>query len=95
MKGGYFMVDMDGLNLASSSSQSKTTIYPQLVAALAQGKPVIGYGATYGSGKQATPTVLSVHRHNTTTIYAYTGVLQIAVTASAATVTDLTASTNN
>lgn len=92
MKGGYFMVDLAGLNLASSSSQSKTGIYPQLVAALDQGKPVIGYGATFGSGKPATPAPLTLYRYNATTIYAYTGVLQISVTASAAQVTDLTAS---
>lgn len=91
MKGGYFMVDLDGLSFASSSSQSKTGIYSQLVAAISQNKPVIGYGATYGAGKPATPTLLSVHRQNSTTIYAYTGVLQISVTASAAQVTDLTA----
>lgn len=92
MKGGYFMADLAGISLASSSSQSNTTIYPQLVAALAQNKPVIGYNATFGSGKPATPIALTVYRYDTTTIYALTGTLQIAVTASAAQVTDLAAS---
>jgi len=90
MKGGYFMVDLDGLNLASSSSQSKTGIYPQLVTALAQNKPVMGYGATHGSDKPATPAPLTIYRYNSTTIYAFTGVLKLSATASAVTVSDLT-----
>ena len=90
MKGGYFMIDMGALNLASSSSQSTSALYPQLQAALKQGKPVIGYNANFGSGKPATPIALTLHQYDTTTVYAYTGVLQIAVTASAAVVTDLT-----
>ena len=91
MRGGYFNVDMGGLDLASSSSQSTTALYPQLVQALAQDKPVYGYGATFGTGKPAAPIALVLYRYNTTTIYVYTGVLQISVTASAAVVTDLTA----
>ena len=91
MRGGYFNIDMGGLNLAGSGSQSTTALYPQMEKALAQDKPVYGYGATFGSGKPATPIALHLHRYNATTIYAHTGVLQISVTASAAAVTDLTA----
>lgn len=90
MKGGYFMVDLAGLNLSSSSSQSKTTIYPQLAAALAQDKPVFGYNANHGSGKADTPVPLFLYRYNTTTIYAFAGVLKLSATASAVTVSDLT-----
>lgn len=90
MKGGYFMVDMGALNLASSSSQSTSTLYPQLQAALKQGKPVIGYNANFGSGKPATPVALTLYQYDSTHVYVLTGVLRVSVTASAAVVTDLT-----
>lgn len=90
MKGGYFMVDLGGLDLTSASSQSTSALYPQLQAAMKQGKPVVGYNSKFGSGKPATPVALTLFQYDTTTVYAYTGVLQIAVTASAAAVTDLT-----
>lgn len=90
MKGGYFMVDMAGLNLGSTSAQSNTTLYPQLVQALAIDKPVFASGAVIGAGKEATPAPMTVYRNNSTTIIALVDVYSCSVTASSVTVSKTT-----
>lgn len=55
MNSGYIMVDCAGINLLSQSSQSKTGLYAECIAATNSGKPIIAYNLEYGSGVKMTP----------------------------------------
>lgn len=47
--GGYIMADVTGLNLALDTAQNITGIWNKAVKAMKQNKPIIAYGATYGT----------------------------------------------
>lgn len=51
MNGGYIMADCTGLNLASAESQEIAGIWDKAVKAIAQEKPIIAHGCTYGTAK--------------------------------------------
>ena len=55
MKGGYVMVDCEGLDLTSESPVTKTGFWKKAVAVLAAGKPIVAYNCVYGSGKPVSP----------------------------------------
>ena len=45
--GGYILVDVTGIELASSDAQSITGIWDKAVAAIASNKPIVASGCTY------------------------------------------------
>ena len=55
MKGGYVMVDCEGLDLTSESPVTKTGFWKKAVAVLAAEKPIVAYNCVYGSGKPVSP----------------------------------------
>ena len=55
MNSGYIMIDCAGIDLLSQSSQSKTGLYAECIAAKYSGKPTIAYNLEYGSGVTMSP----------------------------------------
>lgn len=55
MKGGYYMVDCEQLDLTSAETVTITGIWKKAVKALAAGKPIVAYNCIYGSGKPVSP----------------------------------------
>ena len=55
MKGGYYMVDCESLDLTSAESVTKTGFWKKAKKALASGKPIIAHNCIYGSGKPVSP----------------------------------------
>ena len=51
MKGGYHLVDCEGLDLTSAVKVTKTGFWNKAKLALAQDKPIVAYNCIYGSGK--------------------------------------------
>lgn len=47
--GGYILVDVTGIELASSEAQSVTGIWDKAVAALASNKPIVASGCKYST----------------------------------------------
>lgn len=55
MKGGYYMVDCEALDLTSTETVTKTGFWNKAKACLAQDKPIMAYNCIYGSGKPVSP----------------------------------------
>ncbi len=49
MNGGYIMVNCTGLNLSETDPQSISGIWNEAKKAIAANKPIVAYGAIYGS----------------------------------------------
>lgn len=47
--GGYILVDVTGIELATSDAQSVTGIWDKAVAAIASNKPIVASGCTYSA----------------------------------------------
>lgn len=55
MKGGYVIVDCEGLDLTSQSKVTKTGFWNKAKKVLAAGKPIIATNCIYGTGKPVSP----------------------------------------
>lgn len=55
MNGGYFLVDVSGLDLTSQTEVTISGIWNKAVKALAQKKPIITHGCVYGTGVPVSP----------------------------------------
>lgn len=55
MNGGYFLVDVTGLDLTETDPQEMTGIWDKAVAALKTNKPIVVYGCSYGVGVPVSP----------------------------------------
>ena len=78
MKGGYILVDCGGLELNSSSTQSKTGLYKRAKAALATGKPVHAVNCLMNNGYCA-PVSVTAWQEDSTTIIATGHVLRVVI----------------
>lgn len=55
MKGGYQLVNCEGLDLTSQVKVTKAGFWNKAVNALAVGKPIIATNCIYGTGKPVSP----------------------------------------
>ena len=55
MKGGYLLVDCEGLDLTSDTKVTKTGFWKKAQAALAADKPLVFQNCIYGTGKPVSP----------------------------------------
>ena len=55
MNGGYFLVDVTGLDLTETDPQEMAGIWDKAVAALKTNKPIMAYGCSYGVGAPVSP----------------------------------------
>lgn len=55
MNGGYYMVNISGLDLTDTDPQSISGIWNDAVKAIATGKPIVAHGCVYGSGVPVSP----------------------------------------
>ena len=55
MKGGYMLIDCEGLDLTSAVKVTKTGFWNKAKNALASNKPLVAYNCIYGSGKPVSP----------------------------------------
>lgn len=94
MNGGYVMIDATGIDLLAESSKTVAGIYNKFLKALQADKPILAYGATYGTAGSSPISVNVIPASNAVTVY--TGVYSIAISnADAVVVTNLTASSAN
>lgn len=56
MKGGYFMVDLKGLDLTDDSEQTISGLYAQMQKAIKSKKPLIGFNSVWGSNSDSPMT---------------------------------------
>ena len=92
MNGGYFMVNLKGLDLTSAEEQTITGLYDQMQKAIKSGKPLIGYGAVWGSNSDSplTPIHFFAQQWNSTMVVGTSSILNITCTnADKVTVTSL------
>lgn len=55
MNGGYYMVNIKGLDLTETDPQSISGIWNDAVKAIATGKPIVAHGCVYGTGVPVSP----------------------------------------
>lgn len=55
MNGGYYMVNIKGLDLTDTDPQSISGIWNDAVKAIATGKPIVAHGCIYGTGVPVSP----------------------------------------
>ena len=55
MKGGYYLVDCENLDLTSTESVTKTGFWQKAKDALAINKPLVAYNCLYGTGHPVSP----------------------------------------
>lgn len=55
MNGGYYMVNIKGLDLTDTDPQSISGIWNDAVKAIATGKPIVAHGCVYGTGVPVSP----------------------------------------
>ena len=79
MKGGYFMVDCQGLDLTSDTKVTKTGFYKLAEAALAQDKPIVAYNCVYGTGKPVSAVTCFGWRLSSTSIVIVGATLHIII----------------
>ena len=56
MKGGYFMVDLKGLDLTDDTEQTISGLYAQMQKAIKSKKPLIGFNIVWGSNSDSPMT---------------------------------------
>lgn len=56
MKGGYFMVDLKGLDLTDDTEQTISGLYAQMQKAIKSKKPLIGFNSVWGSNSDSPMT---------------------------------------
>lgn len=79
-KGGYQIIDCNGLNLLGGSTpQTKTGLYAKLKQALKDNIPIYAYNCIYGSGHPMSPIQVFAQQESATTIIATSSILQIIV----------------
>ena len=80
MKGGYFMVDCEKLDLTSDSEVTKTGFWNKAKEAIASDKPIIAYNCVYGTGVPVSPVTCFGWYISTTEIVIVGATLHIHVT---------------
>lgn len=55
MNGGYYLVDVAGLDLTETDPQEISGIWDKAVTALKTNKPIVAYGCAYGVGVPVSP----------------------------------------
>lgn len=79
-KGGYQIIDCNGLNLLGGSTpQTKTGFYAKLKQALKDNVPIYAYNCTYGAGHPMSPIQVFAQQETSTMIIATSSILQIRV----------------
>ena len=53
MNGGYFLVNLNGLDLTDNNQQTISGLYAQMQKGIKSGKPLVGYGAVWGDNSDA------------------------------------------
>ena len=76
---GYILFDCGGLNLMSSSEQTKTGIFNRAKAALATGKPVYATNCLMGTGRPCSPCSVIAWQEDDDTIIATGHVLRVVI----------------
>lgn len=80
-KGGYQIIDCNGLNLLGGSTpQTKTGLYAKLKKALKDNVPIYAYNCIYGSGHPMSPIQVFAQQEDANTIVCTSSILQIWVT---------------
>lgn len=79
MKGGYLMVDCEGLDLTSDTKVTKTGFWNKAVKAIAGDKPIVAYNCVYGTGKPVSPVTCFGWYLNATTIVIVGATLHIII----------------
>lgn len=74
---GYYMIDCDGLNLLSESTQTLPGLFAKCALAHKQNKPVYACNLGYGLGKNLTPVNVMVLNEDAQTYVCSASVLQI------------------
>lgn len=79
MNGGYFLVNLNGLDLTDDSQQTISGLYAQMQKAIKSGKPLVGYGAVWGSNSDAhlTPIHFFAQQWNSTMVVGTSSILNI------------------
>lgn len=80
MKGGYFMLDCEKLDLTSDTEVKKTGFWNKAKEAIAAGKPLIAYNCVYGTGVPVSPVTCFGWYISTTEIVIVGATLHIHVT---------------
>lgn len=56
MNGGYYMVDLKGLDLTADSTQTISGLFADMKKGIASGKPLVGYNAVWGDNSDSPMT---------------------------------------
>lgn len=81
MKGGYVLIDCDGLNLLGGSTpQVKAGLYAKVKEAMDYKKEIIACNCVYGSGKPLTPIGVFALQEDANTIICTASILQVVIT---------------
>lgn len=79
MKGGYFIIDCDGLDLTSQSKVTKTGFWKLAQQCLKTNKPIIATNCIYGTGKPVSPVTCFGWQLSSTSIVIVGATLHIIV----------------
>lgn len=92
MNGGYYMVDLKGLDLTSAETQTISGLFADVKKGIASGKPLFGYNAVWGSNSDSpmTPIPFFAQQWNNSLVVGTASILNISCTnADVVTVTSL------
>lgn len=64
MNGGYYMVDLKGLDLTSDSTQTISGLFAEMKKAIASGKLLVGYNAVWGDNNDSPMTPIPFFAQN-------------------------------
>lgn len=82
-KGGYIMVDCEGLDLTKGSTpQTITGIYEKFQKAKKTGKEIRACNCTWGTGIDVTPISVMATQVDATTVICTVATLQVTITSS-------------
>lgn len=79
MKGGYYLVDCEGLDLTTSVKVTKAGWWDKAKKALASNKPLVCCNCVYGTGKKVTPVTCFGWYINSSTIVIVGATLHIQI----------------
>lgn len=81
MKGGYFMINCEGLDLTKGTTpQTVKGLYNKILSAMTENKPIYCYNAVWGDYGKITPISCFANHSSTDDLIVTSSTLQIIVT---------------
>lgn len=82
MNGGYYMIDLSGLDLTDTDPQTVNGLYAQMQKGIKSGKPLVGFNSVWGTNSDSpmTPICFFAQQWSSNLVVGTASILNISCT---------------